>query len=590
MPQRNWTATARLLLFCLLWCMACQPPETTTDSFVVNARLAGEPDKLHPLLSLNAYAAQVEELLFLPLQQFDPVTLTLQPVVAQATPGIVPIQAGPFQGGVAYTFQIREEATWDNGQPVVADDYVFTLKAMLNPEVATPHYRSYFDFLGDVQIDPVNPKVFTVKVKKTYMLAEAALSSLPIYPKYLYDPNGWLDQFSIPGLQEGQLDEAKMQLLGQFAEAFESHRHFATPEGIGGCGPYSLVSWETGRRITLQKKANWWGATLAHTYPLLAAHPTEIQYKIIPDNAAAITALKTGQLDVAAEIKPLSFTELKSSDFINQQFNLYTPPYLSYYYIGINGNKPALSNQPTRRALAHLMDTQQAIESLLFGMGERVVGPIHPSKSFYNKNLQPIEFNIDKARQLLQQDGWADTDRDGILDKTLPSGKQILQLEFLYSASNELGEGVGLLLKEAAAKAGIAIELKGMDFKNAVTAYRARDYDLAFFAWSKLPGPDDLKQIWHTSSDTPTGGNRTGFGDQQSDALIDAIRVTLDENKRNDLYLRIQERIYDDQPYIFLFAPLERIAINKRFSATTSARRPGFFIRQFTLNDMPVNN
>ena len=158
MYKRQWKVIARSLLFCLLCCFACKRTTEPPTPLKVNVRLAAEPDKLNPLLSLNGYSAQVEEQLFMSMQQFDPITLSLQPLLIREIPKHEFIESGQFQGGVAYTFELMEEVRWDNGQPVLASDYIFTLKAMLNPKVAAAAYRSYFDFLGDVETDINNPR------------------------------------------------------------------------------------------------------------------------------------------------------------------------------------------------------------------------------------------------------------------------------------------------------------------------------------------------------------------------------------------------------------------------------------------------
>ena len=92
-----------------------------------------------------------------------------------------------------------------------------------------------------------------------------------------------------------------------------------------GCGPYILAEWQNGNQIVLKKKINWWGDALIDQRPSLAAHPEEIRYKIIPDNASAIAALKDGQLDVMSEINPLSFNELKQTDYITDRFSIVHP-------------------------------------------------------------------------------------------------------------------------------------------------------------------------------------------------------------------------------------------------------------------------
>jgi peptide/nickel transport system substrate-binding protein len=263
---------------------------------------------------------------------------------------------------------------------------------------------------------------------------------------------------------------------------------------------------------------------------------------------------------------------------------------LSYYYIALNGKKPALADVRVRRALAQLTDVDQIIKSAMHGLAERVNGPIHPSSLYYDHSLSLIPFNAANAKLLLAEAGWTDSDGDGILDKLINGKKESLSLRFLYSTGNQTGESVALLLQQAATQVGVGIQIEGMVFGEAVKAYRGRDYDLAYFLWSNMPGPPDMKQIWHTDSDTPAGANRTGFGDSASDALIDSIRTTLVEEKQKDLYLRIQRRIYADQPYIFLYAPRERIAINSTFKAGTSALRPGFFVRHFQLHTSTVNH
>ncbi len=579
-----------LLLLILPFSSCRKAPKATAEKFIVNVRLADDPGKLNPLLSLNGYAEQVMGSIFMSLQEFDSGDYSLRPALARKAPIHRKIDTGPLTGGIAYDFEILEAAKWDDGKPVLASDYVFSLKAMFNPEVAAAPYRSFFDFIDEVVIDEKNPKRFSVLTNKTYFLSEAAMSSISIYPQHIYDPESLLEAFSIPDLKNDSITKTSKEILLKFANQFQSPLHSSDPKGIIGCGPYKLVEWESGQTIILQKKENWWGDKLAKEQPALIALPDEIRYKIIPDNAAALAALKGGQLDVVSEINPQAFSELKQNTYVKKTFDLHTAPTLKFYYIALNGKRPWLNDSKVRRAIAHLTDVEQIIKSYLGGLVQRVTGPIHPSKPFYNHELPPIEFDIKKASQLLAEAGWTDSDGDGILDKNIKSRKEQLSLKYIYTSDNETGEAVGLLLKQAAERVGIRINVTGMEFSTAVKAYRGRDYDLAYFLWSKLPGPQDMKQLWHTSSDIPNGGNRTGFGDSSSDALIDSISTTLDEETRKDLYLRIQKRIYDDQPYVFLYAPLERIVINKKFKASTSALRPGFSIRQFHLQKTTANH
>ena len=116
------------------------------------------------------------------------------------------------------------------------------------------------------------------------------------------------------------------------------------------------------------------------------------------------------------------------------------------------------------------------------------------------------------------------------------------------------------------------------------------DFELASGGWAASPVPYDPKQIWHTDSYGPGGSNYIGFGNEESDALIEEIRTTMEDDKRHELYLKFQEMIYDEQPYIFLFYATNPIVISKRFNATVSSVRPGFFPNTFLLRDELIGN
>ena len=544
----------------------------------IRVRLAAEPDRLSLILTGSGYAEQVLNYLFLSLQQYDPEGLDLKPVLIKQGPEIIEITEGDYKGGLAYTFELLDEAKWDNGAAVLASDFLFTMKVIWNPHVQSPA-RNDYGFLSDVIIDKNNPRKFTVYTNGIYFNAEAALSYIPIYPAYNYDPDSLLRDFSLKEIMEDQKSEDER--LKRFANQFNSARFSHDPDVIKGCGQYAVVSWDKGQQIVLEKKENWWGANLSEKNDLLKANPSKIIYKIIPDNTAAVTAMKDGQLDVVSEIEPSTFVELRNNDFVKGNFELHTPPYLSYAYLGLNTAQAKLATKEVRRALAHLVDMDQAIESFIFDLGERTVGPIHPAKFGYHKALKLIPYDLETARRLLAEAGWGDTDENGILDKTIEGQQVELRLSAKYTVTNEVAGNIITLLKESAAKVGIVIEPEGLEFKTLIQDYRGRDFDLLYASWSQMPGQEDLRQIWHTSSNTPRGFNRTGFGDAASDTIIDALGTTLDEEKRNQLYLSIQERIYEDQNYIFLYAPLRRIAISRNFKGKTSARRPGFFVNQF---------
>jgi len=555
----------------------------------VYARLPAEPDRLNPVIATNLYARVINEQLFLSLLQFNPRSLKLDPQLAVARPKIEELETGPYAGGVSYTFEIQPEAVWDNGQPILASDFVFTLKALLNPKVPAAHVRPYLDFVQQVEIDSENPKRFTVFTDGKYIIGETVVSNIPVLPEYAYDPEQRLQAFAFSDLADAdraaELAEQEPALQA-FAEDFSSSERSREKEGVVGSGPYAFVSWETGQRIVLERKQDWWGDELSDDFPLLTAQPERLEFRIIPDQTASLAALKDEQVDVMTQIDAKDFADLQDNTMVTDRFALHAPPSFIYYYIGMNNKAPKLADRRVRRALAHLVDVEELIEKEYYGLAQRTVGPFHPTKPYYHDGLKPIEFSAEKARALLTEAGWEDSDGDGVVDKVMEGENVPLELEFKYSNASDFARRQALLFQNAAQQAGVKINLTQLEFTVLISDTKKRDYEMYSSAWGQDPIVDDPKQLWHSESDTPSGGNRVSFVNAKADRLIEEIRVTLDEEKRNELYLEFQELIYKEQPYIFLFSPLQRIAISKRFEAEPSARRPGFFVNEFVKRDL----
>ena len=545
---------------------------------VVYARIPAEPDRLNPCLSTNSYSRMIHEHVFLSLLHFDPQTLELSPLLATSRP-----QLQETADGIAYQFEIHPEAVWEDGSPVTGHDYAFTIKAIKNPKVNAAHIRSYIEFISGVDVDRDNPKKFTVRTNGKYIIAEAVVGSLQPMPAYFYDSEGYMKDISIAQLsdREQATDLAdNNENLQAFAEKFNG-QEFAR-EKIAGCGAYKFVKWETGQQAVLEKKENWWGEGMAEEYPLLEAKPDKLVFKIIPDQTAMLAALKDQQIDVVSQVPPNDFMNLKQNDIIQKYYQLHNPSLMVYYYIGLNNKNPKLADKRVRQALAHLVNVDELIETLFYGLAERTIGPFHPAKPYYHNGLSPIAFNPEKARELLAEAGWEDTNDNGIVDKEIDGELVELTLDFNISAASEFSNAQSIILKDDAKKAGIDINIIPKDFAVLVQDTKRRDFEMYAGAWAQDPIVDDPKQLWHSESDTPDGGNRVSFNNVEADKLIEEIRVTLDEEKRDKLYKQFQALLYEEQPYIFLIAPKERIAISKRFEADVSSRRPGFFVNTFT--------
>ena len=480
-------------------------------------------------------------------------------------------------------FEIRQEAVWDNGTPITAEDVAFTIKTVKNPKVNAASIRPFFEFVEDVIVDDNNPKKFAVICNKSYFQAEHVIGTFFVFPAYFYDAQGFMSGFSIPELNDpANLDKLNTNSrIIDFAEEFNiKYNH--EPNMIVGAGPYQITEVATHQIIKLERKKEWWGDNVDIDY--IAAYPNKILYKIIDDDNASILSLKENELDVMTYVPEEHFLELKENKRASEQFNFYAKNGFAYRYIGINMNKSKLKDIRVRRAIAHLVDKQLVADELCNGLASLVEGPVSPLKKYYNHNIPNVKFSVSKAKELLTEAGWTDTDGDNILDKVVDGKRIPMRLKFLYPQGKQFYKDIAQILKDEAARVGIGIEMSSSEWAVMLDDLKKRNFDLVCLGWGQTPFLDDFKQIWHTSSDTYEGSNRVGFGNEETDQLIDKIRETIDETKRNEMYLRFQEIVAENQPYVFLVAPKLCTAINKRFkNAPATALRPGYFVRLFQL-------
>lgn len=572
----------------LIWSACNDAAVEDEQPFSVTARIPAEPDKLNPVTTYQAYSRVLNEQIFQNLLQFNPQTLALDPQLAVDQAEVQELSEGPYAGGASYTFEIRPEARWDNGQDITAEDVAFSLKAVLHPEGAPSAIRSYFEAFKHLEIDPDNPKRFTVFSDQKYMLGEAAIGSLTILPAYAYDEQGILAKYTIADLADLEKASALLESnpeLSDFSASFTSTERSHDPELISGSGPYKLVEWQPGQFLRMQKKENWWADEAKNKNPTIVAHPSEIIYKVVSDQTTTVNALQAEELDVAAQVDSRAFVQLREDTSFTNRFNLFTPLAFQIYYIGFNNRIPKLADPKVRKALAHAMDTENLIENLYGGLAERLVSPYHPQKPYYHDELPLIDFNYDKSKELLAEAGWEDTNGNGTVDKVIDGQLTELSLSFLTSTNSQFGQDMALFYKEALENIGVELIVDAKEFNIVREDLHRLNFEIFANAWGQDPVPDDPKQIWHTESAAPGGSNRMGFGNADSDRLIEEIRSTLDPELRNQLMRQLQEMIYDAQPGIFLFAPKERIVIHKKFDAEATPLRPGFYLNEFKLKE-----
>lgn len=572
-------------LFALIFLFTqCRNEPAQTPAFEVNVRLPEDPDMLHPIISKSILATEVETFLFSPMTAIDPVTLELSPVLIQRMPEVEEIISGPDSGMTKLQLELRPEAVWDNGEPVTANDVAFTLKTIFLPGIPSASWRSTLNIIHDIRIDPSDPRKFELIIKENYFRTIMIATNYEIYPEYHYDPELSLRKIGLAELTGEDPETLDMvqsdSSIAAFTSNFQSARY--TRNEVVGSGPYRLLFWQDKLQIRIEKKQNWWGDQFAAAEPIFSAYPDAINFKIIPDEQTAMAALRSGTVDVMAGIPAQEFNSMRDDSAFQEKFHFFTPSFNRYYFLALNTKDAILSDQRVRLALAHLVDVLQFIEALMEGMAVRTIGHIHPSQPYYRDDLPPIPFDPDKARQLLDEAGWEDSDNDGVLDKVIDGKKTPLKLKYL-ATRRAVGQQMALSMQENARKVGVEIDVEQNDFREHLKALRKRDFQIVAAAKTLPDGVIDPFQTWHSSNDTPEGDNWASYTNPVIDSLIQVIRTSNSEQARINAYSDFQEIIYRDQPFIFLLCPTEGIMVSKRFDAFSSDLKPGYHPNYFRI-------
>jgi len=578
-----------LFFLLLIFSTACRTdpkvPVVLEDT-VVNMRVSGDPLGLNYLLNYDAAATLVMRQIFLPLMDFNPTSYQLEPVLVKGQPVIKEITEGIDKGLLSYTFEFIETATWGDGTPITAKDVAFTLKAIYNPNYPSP-YPSYFMFVKRVEIAANNPKGFTIFAEKNNA-ALPNIGNVSIMPAHILDPTNIYDNYSLADLQNPKNKEkySTDPQLKTVAALFTSPKNMGREGELNGSGPYKLSKWETGQSLTLVKKDNWWGDALAKNNRMLEAKPKKIVYKIIPDINATLSLMRNGEVDVMNAVSVGEFNKLKEDPYFKEKYNFYTPEMIAHRFIMFNTTDSRLEDKRVRRAVAHLFNLEEIYETIYGGDKNPVTNPIHPTKPYYNNNLAVITYNVDKAKALLKEAGWADANNNGVMDKMIDGELQELNLRLTHKNGFNDWINIAALFQESAKAAGVNIIPTPLESRPLKQGWVQKNYELSFTGSTWIPAHKNLYQKWHSKSK----GNYSAFGTVASDALIEEINKTVDEDKLAELYTKFQEIIYEEQPVIFINTASDHIIVNKKYgNIKTSSVPPRVFVNEFALQHVPID-
>jgi peptide/nickel transport system substrate-binding protein len=215
--------------------------------------------------------------------------------------------------------------------------------------------------------------------------------------------------------------------------------------------------------------------------------------------------------------------------------------------------------------MTYLTNRQQMVKTILFDLGEVVDGPVYLFRPEYDKTLYSHPYEPQKARQLLGEAGWADTDGDGILDKVIEGEKVPFQFEIKFNSGNDIRKSVALTLQDELKKHGIGVAVRQLDWTIYLDDVRNHKFDAMILGWAMPITEPDGYQVWHSSQAQNKGSNAISFKNERADQLLEENRRTFDPEKRIELYREFQQILNVEQPYTFLFIQKSVLAVDKRF-------------------------
>jgi peptide/nickel transport system substrate-binding protein len=461
---------------------------------------------------------------------------------------------------LTYTYTINPKAKFSDGKPVTGDDVVFSFKAMMNPlQVETSSLKNYLnpiDSIGFVGGDKMKVAFY---MKEPYFQNDRVLGGgyVKIIPKHIFDPKGLTDKMEWKDIKSA--NPSNKAVFEEQAKVFAAPDHARDPKYLIGSGPYLFSEWKTNDRITVKLDPNYWGKDV----PWSEAYPNEIILKTITDQNAAITALKAKDVDFLDIVPAPLFVQIdtQKSPFIRKQ----TVFYNNRVFIQWNAERPLFSDKNVRRALSHLVNRDQIIKEVMKGLARPVNSPINFTQPFYDSTLPPIAYDIEKAKQLLTEAGWADSDGDGILDKVINGKKTPFSFYFMNPSGNKVTEQITLVIAESMRKAGIDAQVTALEWSLWVQNTRTHKFDAAITSMGGNATEDDPYQMFHSSQAKNKGSNTYSFKNDEVDKLLEMNRVEFDRSKREQYMKRFQQIVYDEQPITFLWSAPARIAMIDRF-------------------------
>ncbi|CUS99383.1 ABC transporter substrate-binding protein [Candidatus Chrysopegis kryptomonas] len=474
-------------------------------------------DSFNPYLSTSLFTQDLLDRVYLRLAIEQEDYRTFKPLLAKRWEW--------SKDSTQITFYLRNDVFWTDGVKTTAYDVEFSFKCATSPEVA---WLNAEDITRNIEyVKALNETTLVVKYRYVYPYQLTDINDVWIVPKHIYE----------------KIPFSEWRRNGYFDEKPVTN------------GPYKVARWERGQLIELVKNENYFDKS----YPKIE----RVFVKIVPNEANLILQFLNGEIDVLPSIPPAVAEKYENSPDV--KFIRY--PFLAYEYIGWNQRNPIFADKKVRQALSYGINVDEIIKAILKGNAVRSTSPFPSIFWAHNEKLKPYPYDIEKARKLLHEAGWKDSDGDGILDKIINGKKVDFKFTLITNAENQTRKEIATAVQNDLAKLGIKMEIQVYEFNTFMRHILTKNFDAVISGWRVATKPD-LTTVFHSEA-IKSGHNFVSYSNPYFDRLNDSASVMNNLNNAKILWDKIQEIIYEDQPYTFLYEPVRISGISKRIKPET---------------------
>lgn len=515
------------------------PPPIPEGGYVTEASFS-DAKILNPILSTDDASSDVHSLLFGAALRTDPHSGEIIPDMTDGWE--------VSEDGLTYTFKVHEGISWTDGTPVTGKDFAFTYEALMEGNLDTPRL-SNVEYVQEINLIDDMTVEFVFSEVNCAALTDLGLGWLPAH---MYSPD--------------------------FSDIMTNTLN---TEPTVTNGPMILQEWVKDDHITLVSNPNYWRG---------APHLDGFVFKVVPNATVGVQQLKTGEVDIYDGIEPKYLVEME----LEPQLNIFKYFDDGYVFVGFemgdptnplprldedgaviddHGIHPILSDVRVRYAITHAIDRNTIISKVIFGQGMPMDANVLPAITWaFNDQLQPRAYDMEKATALLEEAGWTDQDGDGVREChgcMYASEGTPLHLKLITNSGNETRESIGLIVQDQLGKLGFDLEFEPMEWNAFVTTLVGQNFDMCIVGWTNAGSDPDDETYWASMNDQPGGGfNFVSYYNTEVDALLKEAKTMpgCKAEDRGPLYKTVQEIIYEDQPYAFLYVPRAILVHNKRIA------------------------